>query len=81
MKGSHNLHELQQRRKQAEEEAWVLPRPCAICQKVLKGPYGRSSFGDKEAWSCSGECEKEVQRKRKEYFHDPLQRTAASEAE
>ena len=52
MKGGQNLAHLQQQKK--EEDGWVVPRPCCICHKVIKGAYGFHEDG----WTCSGACEK-----------------------
>lgn len=51
MKNSFKLQEAQQQAKEAE--AWVRPKPCVICQKMLKGAYGRHMVDDKEVWTCS----------------------------
>jgi len=51
MKGGQNLAVLQQRKK--EEEGWVVPRPCCICHKVIKGAY--ANHGD-AGWTCSKAC-------------------------
>ncbi len=66
MKGGQNLRDLQQKRK--EEEGWVREQPCHICKKVLRGAYGHTNLAQGVVWSCSGTCEKEVQRERKAYY-------------
>ena len=59
MKGGQNLRELQQ--KKEESDGWVKPQPCHICNKMLKGAYGHTTLVVGTIWSCSGECEKQVQ--------------------
>lgn len=54
MKGGVNLRVVQQERQRKEEEDWVRPQPCIICNRVLKGAYGHHHDG----WTCSGSCEK-----------------------
>lgn len=66
------LHEWQDKKK---EEPWVLPQPCHVCKKVIKGAYGHSWIGENLVWSCSGACEKEVQRMKGE--HNALAARAA----
>lgn len=68
MKGGQNLRDLQQRRKDTEEEAWVPSQPCYICQKMLPGAYGHTTLGERVVWSCSGVCETKVQQLRKEFY-------------
>lgn len=58
MKKSFNLAEAQQQAK--EMESYVRPAPCIICQKMLKGPYGRHVTPDGvEVWTCDSKHEKE----------------------
>lgn len=52
MKGGQNLAVLKQ--KKEEEDGWVIPQPCCICKKVIKGAYGNHNDG----WTCSGACER-----------------------
>lgn len=47
------LHEWQKKHK--EEESWIRPKPCLVCQKVIPAPYGRTT-GDE--WTCSATCER-----------------------
>ena len=68
MKGSSNLRLLQQQKQEKEIDAWVLPKPCIVCQKVIAGPYGRD-FEDN--WTCNSDCERS--------YRDTLPRTAAAE--
>lgn len=51
MKGGQNLRELQAKK---EEEAWVKPQACIVCQKVIGGAYAQHSDG----WTCSSKCMK-----------------------
>lgn len=67
MKNGQNLRELQQRQSAKEEEMWVKPQPCHVCKKVISGAYGQSWIGGQLVWSCSGACEKEVQRMKGAY--------------
>jgi len=59
--------------KKKDEEMWVRPRPCHICKKVIKGAYGHTLIGEEYEWSCSTECEKEMQ-------HAKVLRDAPAEA-
>lgn len=54
MKGGVNLRELQQKRKEKEDDDWVQPKPCCQCGKVVAGPYGRDS---QDTWTCNSKCE------------------------
>ncbi len=55
MKGSQNLRVLQQQKQEKEDEGWVRPKNCCVCQKLIAGPYGRD-FEDN--WTCSLEHER-----------------------
>jgi len=74
---SMKLHEWQNSRKQPtsekNEEAWVKPQNCEACGKLIPGAYGHSWLGERLVWSCSGVCEKEVQRQ-KGASHGPPKR-------
>jgi len=59
MKGGMKLHQLQQKRKDEEDEWKLTCQACAICNKTLSGPYGRFMEGDRELWVCSAKCEGE----------------------
>jgi len=54
MKGSFKLQDVQQQKKQAEEEVWVKPKNCLVCNKLIAGAYGAWEHG----WTCSGHCER-----------------------
>ncbi len=54
MKNSHNLQELQQTRKKVEEEAWIHPPICMICNKKIQGFHGR--------WGTVGTCNSACER-------------------
>lgn len=51
MKGGQNFRDLQQKK---EEEAWVKPQACIVCQKTIGGAYAQHSDG----WTCSSKCMK-----------------------
>lgn len=56
------LHELQQKRREKEEEQWVKPQPCMICAKEIQGAYGHwGTLG----WTCSAACERKQATKEK----------------
>ncbi len=55
MKGAVSLNHLQQKKREAEIDAWVLPKPCIVCQKVIAGAYGRDS---EDNWTCNSDCER-----------------------
>lgn len=71
MKNGQNLREMQQKKKESEEEQWVKPQPCHICGKELKGAYGFTNLAVGVVWSCSGQCEKQVAQLRKEFYAGP----------
>lgn len=57
MKNGHNLRTLQAERKKAEDDQWVKPQSCIVCNKAgLKGAYGH--WGDD--WTCSNSCDQIV---------------------
>ena len=74
MKGGQSFNELQQKRKEKEEELWVIPQNCAACGKLIPGAYGHTTIGDKVVWSCCGQYEKVNQQRKREYnatfFHE-----------
>lgn len=61
MKGGQNLHALQADKKKKDDELWVVPRPCHICNKVIPGAYGHTTLNAGVVWSCSKSCETQVQ--------------------
>jgi len=66
MKGSQNLHQLQQHKKEKDDALWVIPKGCLICNKIMPGAYGHTTIDEVVHWSCSAVCEKKVQQRKKE---------------
>lgn len=51
MKGGQNLRDLQAKKK--EEDGWVVPQNCIICNKRIGGAY--ANHGE-AGWTCSATC-------------------------
>lgn len=49
MKGAVKLHELQSKRKEAEEAQWINQPICCVCGRKCEGFHGR--------WGNSGTCD------------------------
>ena len=65
MKGGMKLHQLQQKRKDEEDEWALTCQGCAICNKVLAGAYGQWSQPDETTlWTCSKTCDELYREKR-----------------
>lgn len=70
MKGGVNLRDLQQKKKEAEIDAWVSPKPCVVCGKSMPGPYGRDS---EDNWTCNSDCERSYRATLSRRNHEPPQ--------
>ena len=49
MKNSFKLHDVQQKKKEEQEERWIHQPICCICKRECEGYYGR--------WGNSGTCD------------------------
>lgn len=54
MKNAFKLHDVQQKQKQKEEESWIHPPICCICNRKCEGYYSRHG----ETGTCSSKCMK-----------------------
>lgn len=55
MKGGQNLRDLQHKKKEEADKAWIHPCVCCVCGKSCEGYYGR--YGD--GGVCSSKCMRE----------------------
>lgn len=49
MKGSQNLHQLQQNKREKEEVDWIHQPICCVCNRKCEGYHGR--------WGNTGTCD------------------------
>lgn len=54
MKNGQNLRDLQQKKKEQEDEQYVKPQNCLVCNKTIPGAYAHHGHG----WTCSATCMK-----------------------
>ena len=66
MKQSFKLHEAQEKKKEEDKNA-IDTKPCIVCDKILRAPYGRSMLGDEEVWTCRLSHEQSFQERRDDY--------------